>query len=122
MPEHTSLRKSHDAGIVQQDLLFKKALGTVKALNQLNCSGNDVDCKRCPISANKNKSENINENKTLWKGLMPLWVTLLAVGLIVLLFSVRYLLKGTSISILVTAFQYHDKEAEEMDSDYLELK
>jgi hypothetical protein len=107
---------------------------TVKALNQLNCSGNDVDCKRCPISANKNKSENINENKTLWKGLMPLWATLLAVGLIVLLFSVRYfvkkknevdsgdIVKGTSISMPVTAFQYHDKEAEEMDSGYLELK
>ena len=65
---------------------------------------------------------------------MPLWATLLAVGLIVLLFSVRYfvkkknevdsddIVKGKSISNPVIAFQDHDKEVEEMNSVYVEFK
>ena len=65
---------------------------------------------------------------------MPLWITLLVVSVIVLFFSVRYLVKkknevdsddivkGKSISNLVIAFQDHDTEAQEMNSLFVELK
>lgn len=76
----------------------------------------------------KRPIERGDENKNLWKELMPLWITLLVVSLIVLYFSVRYfvkkknevesddIVKGKSTSNPVIALRDNHKKAQELSS------